>query len=503
MLTETAPAALVAAWSADVYVRRDVKPPAPLLGPLARGCVALLTGPRGVGKSWLALALAHTAARGGTLASWRAKRKQRVVFIDAAGSEAVLHERLLALGPDRPPPSLVIVPGDAQPGGLDLASESGRKSLDDIVTDADLVVVDGLSALVRKGRGVGARWAALEDWLRSLRRRHTAVLLVDAKDPKMLADLPDIVLKVERPADGVKEADLRLQVRQLSSRPAVDTERFELRMTLRRDGAAWTRIEDIDHRAVIAYRLDRADYTTREIARLLDVSPATGWRLVMRGARLPPHLRDGVDLDVPIPPRPEQKKRDWAKILRLAALMKARENLVSPEREDGDAALPNLLPREKGGPAAQQRRDEGPAVPDTGDAGAGGESASPDPLPRERVPSGEAEGGAPGLQTHQTGEAVKQSEPPITLDTVPTDEIVALCLARRRHWKQGTPPPRDRLAAFSYEELFQAARARLSARGLNRRILEDDGATQRPLSHAERQWRTPLHALMKETSVIY
>ncbi len=196
MLNETASAAaIVAAWSADVYVQRDVKHAEPLLGPLAKGCVTLLTGPRGVGKSWLALALAHTAARGGTLASWRAKKKQRVVFVDVSGSEAVLHERLLALGPDKPPPSLVMVPGDAQSGGLpDLATESGRRGLDAIVTDADLVVIDGLSALVRKGRGVGQRWAALEDWLRSLRRRHTAVLLVDVKTPAAMTDVPDSVL---------------------------------------------------------------------------------------------------------------------------------------------------------------------------------------------------------------------------------------------------------------------------------------------------------------------
>src|SRR5688572_31470692 len=56
MLNETSTAAPVAAWSADMYVRRDVKPADVLLGPLAKGCVTLLCGPRGVGKSWLALA---------------------------------------------------------------------------------------------------------------------------------------------------------------------------------------------------------------------------------------------------------------------------------------------------------------------------------------------------------------------------------------------------------------------------------------------------------------
>jgi hypothetical protein len=421
MPNETASAAaIVAAWSADVYAQRDVKHADALFGPLARGCVTLLCGPRGVGKSWLALALAHAAARGGSLAQWRAHRKRRVVFIDAAGSEAVLHARMTALG--KPPPSLVIVPGDAQSGGLpDLSTENGRAGLDQLVTDVDLVVIDGLAAMVRKGRGIGARGAAIEDWLRSLRRRNTAVLLVDAKEPKPILDLADSVLKLEKPADGVAEADLRLQVKMLSSRPCLEPQRFELRMSLRKNGAAWAHRDDLDHRAIVAYRLDRADYSSREIARMLDVSPATAWRLVTRGARLPKHIRDGVDLDVPIPPRKE-KKRDWEKILRLAGITETSE---WNERQD-------LLPREKGGPARDSvQGDEGPAVPATGaaagDSSAGGNSPSSSPLPRERVPDAAAAPEALPPQTPQTREAVK-----------------------------------------------------------------------RPLTRAERLWRTPLHVLMKE-----
>jgi hypothetical protein len=182
------------------------------------------------------------------------------------------------------------------------------------------------------------------------------------------------VLKVERPADGVAEADLRLQVKLLSSRPHIEPQRFALRMTLRKDGAAWTHVDDIDHRAIVACRLDRADYSSREIAKLLDVSPATAWRLVSRGERLPRHIRDGVDLEVPIPPRKE-KKRDWAKILRLAGIT---EQSTDDERSD-------LLPRGKAMSidiaAAEQREDEGPAVPDTGETNSGGETGpSPNPL---------------------------------------------------------------------------------------------------------------------------
>ena len=193
---------------------------------------------------------------------------------------------------------------------------------------------------------------------------------------------------------------------------------------------------------------------------------------------------------MPIPPRP-QKKRDWAKILKLAGIT-------------------NTLPPAggKAGPAAQPREDEGenilesaPATDTESDALRAPPLLNPPPV-GGRTSESDAAPEAPDPQTHQTGEALKQPAP-ATLDEVPTDEIVALYLARRRHWKLGTAPPPDRLGAFSYDALMYAARSRLSARVLNRKILEDDGATQRPLTRAERQWRTPLHVLMKDKGVVY
>ena len=148
----------------------------------------------------------------------------------------------------------------------------------------------------------------------------------------------------------------------------------------------------------MAYRLDRADYSSREIARLLAVSPATAWRLVSRGERLPKHIRDGVDLEVPIPERPKQK----------SALAK----------------LNTLLPREKEGPVAQRREGEGPAVLEIGSVSSCGESPSPNPLPRERAPEGDAAPPAPPLQTPQPREAVKQPTRAERLWRTPLHELM-------------------------------------------------------------------------------
>ena len=96
-------------------------------------------------------------------------------------------------------------------------------------------MLDGIATVVQAGRGVGSRWAALADWLRSLRRRGVAVLLVEASEPRAIAALADTVLRLERPADATAEPGLRLTVRVAAARAlAEDMDRsFGLHMALR------------------------------------------------------------------------------------------------------------------------------------------------------------------------------------------------------------------------------------------------------------------------------
>jgi putative DNA primase/helicase len=65
------------------------------LGPwLAEQSISYITGPRGVGKTWLALSLAYSITTGEPLGPWSAEDPAHVLFVDAESSQFDLQARL-------------------------------------------------------------------------------------------------------------------------------------------------------------------------------------------------------------------------------------------------------------------------------------------------------------------------------------------------------------------------------------------------------------------------
>src|SRR5258708_35713401 len=76
--------------------------------------LALLYGPRGQGKTFLALGIAWAAAAGGSVLGGRASRAHRVLYIDGEMAAIDLKQRLRLLG--SAPPTLGFLLADMQQG---------------------------------------------------------------------------------------------------------------------------------------------------------------------------------------------------------------------------------------------------------------------------------------------------------------------------------------------------------------------------------------------------
>ena len=86
----------------------------------------MVYAPRGVGKTWIALSIAHSIACGGEFLCRRAPNPRRVLYIDGEMPAAVLQERYAAVVAasmrDAPRQNFRLVAADYQPDGLpDLA----------------------------------------------------------------------------------------------------------------------------------------------------------------------------------------------------------------------------------------------------------------------------------------------------------------------------------------------------------------------------------------------
>ena len=116
--------------------------------------LTMIFAPRGVGKTWAALGIAHAVAGGGAFLRWRATRPRRVLYIDGEMPAVMLQDRYAAIvgasTTDAPAENFRLVAADFQPDGLpDLADSDAQRFYDFVISDAELIIIDNLSTVAR------------------------------------------------------------------------------------------------------------------------------------------------------------------------------------------------------------------------------------------------------------------------------------------------------------------------------------------------------------------
>jgi putative DNA primase/helicase len=242
-----------------------------LLGPLVPGSIAVIRGPRGVGKSWLALAVAQAIAGGGALLGWHA-RPAPVLYVETAMSGALLGARLRALGPA---PNLQVV-CDSR---IDLDESDDQARLMDVLPENAVLVLDGLTLLSRGRKG----WAAFTDWLRMLRRAGHVVVLVEPTVRPAIAALADTMITLRRAAGECLAFSLAIASRQPLAAP---DRAFDAALDLTDGCAVWRRSAVIppELRAIVAAMQEGG--TIRDVAARLGVPTTTVWRRIEKARAL-------------------------------------------------------------------------------------------------------------------------------------------------------------------------------------------------------------------------
>jgi putative DNA primase/helicase len=289
--------------TAAEFLALDLPPRRMIFDPwLPEKGLAMIYSPRGMGKTLLALTTAYAIATGSSFLCFRAPCPRRVLYIDGEMPARTMQERLAVIVggfEDQPldPTYFRMLSGDLTERGLpDLGTIEGQAEIDAQIGDAEVVIADNISTLVRSGKENEAEgWALVQEWALRHRREGRSIIFVHhagkngaQRGTSKREDVLDTVILLKRPADYSPEDGARFEVHFEKSRGFFgDTAQpFEARYDDSGGAAIWTRANISDAEiAEVAEALERG-LSIRDTAAELGLSKSKVERLKKRAIEL-------------------------------------------------------------------------------------------------------------------------------------------------------------------------------------------------------------------------
>ena len=267
--------------------------------------LCMLYSTRGLGKTWMALGIAHAVASNDSFLSWETGSAEGVLYIDGEMPMAVMQERLAQIvgstSKEIIAPFSIITP-DAQEYGIpDLSTIDGQERIEKLITDeTKLIVMDNISTLIRTGKeNEGESWLPVQEWGLRLRSRGKTVLFIhhsgkggQQRGSSRREDVLDTVIALKKPADYKQQDGACFEVHFEKNRGLYgdDVKPFEVRLASNTsvDGKnkfawTWKSLEASTFEKVC--RLINEGMTQSEIVEELKINKSTVSRHVNRGKK--------------------------------------------------------------------------------------------------------------------------------------------------------------------------------------------------------------------------
>jgi len=291
----------------------ECKPPDNLLGPwLHEGSLAMLHAERGLGKTWVCNSVALAVASGGEFLGFSSEKPRKVVIFDGEMQIYLMQERfnlLKSMFPKFDETNLRLILSGVQPNGLpDLGNKQSYSYYDDVIEDADLIIIDNLSSIVRTIPGNdNDEWATFIEWLIRQRNSGKSVLIIhhsgkngNSRGASRIEDPLDTIIKLTKPSGHDASDGCHFNWEFTKNRQFHGDDAKPLRGKFTENG--WERLEflpSVDANDIVAMKA--AGKSLRDIERETGISKSKVGRILQK----PPVPRDTSLADVPRDTEPE------------------------------------------------------------------------------------------------------------------------------------------------------------------------------------------------------
>jgi putative DNA primase/helicase len=273
-----------------------------LLSPvLPERSLAMLYAPRGIGKSWLSLSIGLSVAAGQSLLRWSVPEQRNVLYVDGEMPLVSLQERLRAISLGFsdviPNDGFRMLAADQVESGINLSTENGQRSLESLLDNVDLLILDNLSTLCTTGsESASDAWVPMQNWLLKLRRQGVSVLLVHhagtngrQRGTSRREDALDAVIALRHPEDYLPEQGARFEIHFEKLRNRVDAvggipfeAKVESFAVSGQEGIRWSSCDLKPAMLTRAAKLFTEGLTVRQVATTLRISKTEAGRLRVR-----------------------------------------------------------------------------------------------------------------------------------------------------------------------------------------------------------------------------
>lgn len=254
--------------------------------------IGMIYGPRGKGKTWLALALAIAMSTGALYLGRAPTKPRKVIYLDGEMDMATLQARLIqtadALDTELTDRLRLFTPESFKGLLPALTTAEGQREIDLLIgTDWNILIIDNYSAWSGDGRETAEAWTPVMRWMLAHKHAGRTVIVIhhtgkngEQRGSSRHEDALDWSVALQPAKEEAADGALRFTLHWKKARHLPSDEATPITVTMRKGDNGhlkWEHIDGVaaDQRMAKALALKDKNWTNAQIAKELGVDRST------------------------------------------------------------------------------------------------------------------------------------------------------------------------------------------------------------------------------------